>query len=94
MGVLCSVPANAIMVNRVLPQTVATCFTREEPSNPAAYCGISRWLNHRAKRAWDAFAQILGKSYFFKLIENLQRILFDYEPKRSRRANPAFKGPC
>jgi hypothetical protein len=81
-------------VNRVLPRTVATCFTREESSNPTAYCGISRRPNHHTERAWGAFPQILGKSYFFKLIENLQRILFDYEPKRSRRANPAFKGPC
>jgi len=38
----------------------------------------------------QAFAQILGKLYFFQLLENLRRILFDYGQKRTGRANAAF----
>jgi len=41
-----------------------------------------------------AFAQILGKLYFFNLRENLQRILFDYGQKRLGTANVAFKAAC
>jgi hypothetical protein len=41
-----------------------------------------------------AFGQILGKFDFFKLRENLRRILFDYEEKRSGIANTAFKPAC
>jgi len=44
--------------------------------------------------ATTAFAQILGKLYFFNLPENLRRIVLDYEPKCSRSANAAFKGAC
>jgi len=46
------------------------------------------------KRVHGAFAQILGKLYFFNLGENLQRILFDYGQKRLRIANVAFKAAC
>ncbi len=42
----------------------------------------------------DAFAQILGKFYFFNLRENLRHILFDYEEKRSCTTNGAFKSAC
>ena len=38
--------------------------------------------------------QILGKFYFFKLRENLRRILLDYGQKRSGTANAAFKAAC
>jgi hypothetical protein len=41
-----------------------------------------------------AFAQILGKLNFFKLGENLQRILVDYAEKRSSTANATFKRAC
>jgi len=41
-----------------------------------------------------AFAQILGKFYFFKLRENLRRILLDYGQKRPCTANAAFKAAC
>jgi hypothetical protein len=41
-----------------------------------------------------SFAQILGKLNFFKLGENLQRILFDYAEKRASTTNPAFKCTC
>jgi hypothetical protein len=41
-----------------------------------------------------AFVQILGKFYFFKLSENLRRILFDYEENRPGTANAPFKGAC
>jgi hypothetical protein len=47
-----------------------------------------------AKRGNGVFAQILGKLYFFKLLENLRRILLDYAQKRTGRANAAFNGPC
>jgi len=46
------------------------------------------------KRLDCAFAQILGKLYFFNLRENLQRILFDYGQKRLGTANVAFKAAC
>jgi len=36
-----------------------------------------------AKRGKTAFAQILGKLYFFELLENLRRILLDYAQKRT-----------
>jgi len=41
-----------------------------------------------------AFAQILGKFYFFELRENSRRILLNYGQKRRRRANVAFNGAC
>jgi hypothetical protein len=44
-------------------------------------------------RSW-AFAQILGKLYFFALLENLPLILLDYAQKPSCPANVAFKAPC
>jgi hypothetical protein len=40
------------------------------------------------------FAQILGKLNFFKLGENLYRILFDYVEKRANPANATFKRAC
>lgn len=46
------------------------------------------------KPGLGAFAQILGKFHFFKLCENLQRILLDYGQKRSGTANAAFKAAC
>jgi hypothetical protein len=58
------------------------------------YCETSAWPIHRYKLGSRAFAQILGKLYFFQLVENLRRILLDYEQKRSGRANAAFKAPC
>jgi hypothetical protein len=47
-----------------------------------------------AKRGKTSFAQILGKLYFFELLENLRRILLDYEQKHSGRTNAAFNAPC
>jgi len=41
-----------------------------------------------------AFAQILGKLYFFQLRENLRRILLDYGQKHTSRANAAFNAAC
>jgi hypothetical protein len=49
---------------------------------------------HRMRSMSRAFAQILCKSYFFQLLENLRRILFDYGQKRTGRANAAFKAAC
>jgi hypothetical protein len=61
-----------------MPSDQDTCWRRERRQSPA----------------WDAFAQILGKFYFFKLLENLRRILLDYGQKRSYTANAAFKAAC
>jgi hypothetical protein len=49
---------------------------------------------HHQSPALSAFVQILGKLYFFKLSENLRRILFDYEENRPGTANTPFKGAC
>jgi hypothetical protein len=46
------------------------------------------------QEASRAFVQILGKLHFFQLLENLRRILRDYEPKRTGRTNAAFNAPC
>ena len=46
------------------------------------------------KPARYAFAQILGKFYFFELCENLRRILLDYAEKRTDLANVAFNAAC
>jgi hypothetical protein len=46
------------------------------------------------KAASRPFAQILGKLYFFQLLENLPLILLDYEQKRLGPANAAFNAAC
>jgi len=48
----------------------------------------------RRNKQSAAFAQILDKLYFFKLRENLRRILLDYAQKRLRLANAAFSRSC
>ena len=55
--------------------------------------GVARKIAARRPR-FAAFAQILGKLNFFKLGENLQRILVDYAEKRSSTANATFKRAC
>jgi hypothetical protein len=47
-----------------------------------------------AKPRTRTFAQILGKLYYFELLENLRSILLDYEPKRTDRSNATFNAPC
>jgi hypothetical protein len=42
----------------------------------------------------SAFAQILGKLFFFELIGNFRCILFDYAQKHPGPANPAFNAAC
>ena len=82
------------MVNRSLPRTVAICLTltgtAEVPANRGSFA-FAKPLQMPASRA---FAQILGKLYFFELLENLRRILFDYEPKPTDRANATFNAAC
>jgi hypothetical protein len=46
------------------------------------------------QRGSGAVVQILGKLYFFELIENLRRILLDYAQKRTGRANANFNAAC
>jgi len=41
-----------------------------------------------------SFAQILGKLFFFKLIENLRGILLNYGQMSRDPTNWAFNGPC
>jgi hypothetical protein len=82
------------MVNAPLPEMVSRRFTAKLPCKSRAFgARSSRFAERRHKRR-RAFAQILGKLYFFELRENLRRILFDYAQKRSGRANAAFNGPC
>jgi len=52
------------------------------------------FLARTSQKAGIAFAEILGKFYFFKLRENLRRILLYYGQKRSGTANAAFKAAC
>jgi hypothetical protein len=55
--------------------------------------GSARTIAANASR-FAAFVQILGKLDFFKLGENLPRILFDYAEKRANTANATFKRAC
>jgi hypothetical protein len=82
------------MVNGPLPQIT---------SGATAPCrNLSSWTGGRSvaslgtgrNASIGAFAQILGKFYFFNLRENLRLILFDYEEKRSCTTNGAFKSAC
>jgi hypothetical protein len=82
------------MVNRPLPGTVATCLTRAPRRIQPHYCAAFYMANPSQQTGSRAFAQILGKLYFFELLENLRRILLDYAQKRTGRANAAFNGPC
>jgi hypothetical protein len=82
------------MVNRPLPYMVSRRFTAAVIANWRP----NRTTGDATKSAWNgdetAFAQILGKLYFFELLENLRRILFDYAQKPSDRANAAFNAIC
>jgi hypothetical protein len=49
---------------------------------------------HMTKTFVDDVRQFLGKFAFFKLYENLRRILVDYGEKRSGTTNPAFNAAC
>ncbi|HML09021.1 MAG TPA: hypothetical protein VK430_12950 [Xanthobacteraceae bacterium] len=60
---------------------------RVGPKHPSLTITAQEALPH-------AFAQILGKLYFFDLRENLRRILLDYGQKRPRPANVAFNAAC
>jgi hypothetical protein len=57
----------------------------------AEVSGPEEWHWTAATRA---FAQILGKFYFFDLLENLRLILFDYGQKAPYPANTAFNAAC
>jgi hypothetical protein len=82
------------MVNGPLP---AIGLPRCSSQNKVRHCRecASPTATNAAKRLRPAsFAQILGKLNFFKLGENLQRILFDYAEKRASTTNRAFKCTC
>jgi hypothetical protein len=55
---------------------------------------IGRRLFEPQRRRPGLVVQILGKLYFFELIENLRRILLDYAQKRTSRANATFNAAC
>jgi len=79
------------MVNGPLP---VIGFGRCGSPNKVRHCRDRARLaaTNAAKRLRSVpFVQILGKLNFFKLGENLQRILFDYAEKRAGTTNPAFK---
>jgi hypothetical protein len=82
------------MVNGPLP---AIGLGRLRQPNKLRHCRerASLMATKRCEAAGPAaFAQILGKLNFFKLGENLQRILFDYAEKRASTTNPVFKCAC
>jgi hypothetical protein len=88
----------AIMVNGPLPVACLVWRARRARARgtpPRCFASAGR----RASIAWTIplfrrFAQILGKLDFFKLGENLQRILFDYVEKRASTANAPFNRAC
>ena len=82
------------MVNRSLPRRVAICLTLRGAAKVPANRGSFAIAKPLQKAVPRAFAQILGKLYYFELLENLRRILLDYEPKPTDRANPAFNAAC
>jgi hypothetical protein len=75
------------MVNRPLPAIALLPKTATKIAHIMPY-------QRRSVRCRTAFAKILGKLYFFKLFDNLRRILLDYGQKRTRRANAAFNASC
>jgi hypothetical protein len=85
---------SSIMVNGPLPRTLARSLMRTAiaigPSDRTTIAlHESRGMRHRT-----TFAQILGKSYFFELSENLRTISLDYGQKLSDPANAAFNAAC
>jgi hypothetical protein len=87
-------PESGVMVNGTLPRNavVSSGVTMAAKKlDQAKHSPLARTVTKRRHRA---FAQILGKLYFFDLRENLRRILLDYGQKRSCTANAAFKLAC
>jgi hypothetical protein len=83
-----------IMVNGSLP--VVALRRRHKHNNFGILPGAqaSHQTNRNEATAPSGFAQFLGKLNFFKLGENLQRILFDYAEKRASTTNTTFKCAC
>jgi hypothetical protein len=82
------------MVNRSLPHTVAICLTFRGAAEVPMIRGCFACRITRQNQPSRIFAQILGKSYFLQLCENLRRILVDYGQKHPSRANGAFNAAC
>jgi hypothetical protein len=74
----------------VATSACATAQLRRRPRAPAAVFSMLRMV----ARASPRIGQILAKFHFFKLRENLQRILFDYAEKRPGIANTTFNAAC
>ncbi len=81
------------MVNGPLPGTGTASAVLAAFAKKAT--GPKRLLLARtSQKAGIVFAEILGKFYFFNLLENLRLILLDYGQKRPGTANAAFKAAC
>jgi hypothetical protein len=63
-------------------------------AKPARRCSTFAVPKSQQDAQSRAFAKTLAKLYFFRLFENLRRILFDYGQKRTGRANAAFNAAC
>jgi hypothetical protein len=82
------------MVNGPLLEMASAppCADRRRRENAEAHERTLR--DTAATAATCAFAQILGKFYFFELRENLRLILLNYGQKRPDPANVAFNAAC
>ncbi len=82
------------MVNGSLPRIMVAATVLRPDARKAARQNVRFPLGTSRNGAAGVFAQILGKLYFFKLFENLRRILLDYAEKRTDLANVAFNAAC
>jgi len=82
------------MVNGPLPGLIAAATPRAATGWKTRRETLRGPPEHIQFPVFAAFAQILGKLHFFKLSENLRRILFDYEENRPGTANAPFKCAC
>jgi hypothetical protein len=82
------------MVNVSLPRKVAISLTPRPRSHDSGKSPSLSMPEAGHTGIGATFVQILGKSYFLQLIENLRRILLDYAQKRPCVANVVFKAAC
>jgi hypothetical protein len=82
------------MVNRRFTGMVAKFYIRDAAHAPSSRSASASARWRPVLRSPRAFAQILGKLFYFELSENLQRILREYGQKPHIRANAPFNAPC
>jgi hypothetical protein len=81
------------MVNEPLPENLLTA--REQQRRIVHSRKVSEQDEQAVRSApTRSFVQILGKLFFFKLIENLRGILLNYGQMSRGSTNWAFNGPC